>query len=34
MGLSKGNNVATLIKTLSEPPEQNSRKEGKGYEKN
>ena len=26
MGLSKGKNVATLIKTLSEPHEQNSRK--------
>jgi hypothetical protein len=31
--LQKGNNVATLIKTLSEPYEQNSRKWGKGYEK-
>jgi hypothetical protein len=26
MGLQKGKNVATLIKTLSEPYEQNSRK--------
>jgi hypothetical protein len=30
MSLSKGNNVATLIKTLSEPYEQNSIKWEKG----
>jgi hypothetical protein len=32
-GFSKGQNVATLIKTLNEPYEQNSREWGKGYEK-
>jgi hypothetical protein len=31
-GFSKGQNVATPIKTLIEPYKQNSRERGKGYE--
>jgi hypothetical protein len=32
-GFSKGQNVATRIKTLIEPYKQNSRERAKGYEK-